>query len=372
MMALHPAVPSALVPSFKQQVQDDAYWKGQLNLVWPVFTGGRIIAANKAAEAGIRETDAKLRRTSESLTADLVRIYFSVRLADQVVRIRTEAKHVLDQHLFQARRLNREGFIAKTELLHAQVAQAQADRELKAARRDQELAQTALANLLAREEPVGAATPLFIVSDIPPVQTFIEHARNGHPGLDQLTAVKDRAHENVHAQKAAFSPQIYLFGMRELFEDDLTVLEPSWAAGIGVDVTLFEGFARNNRVQAARKLEEQAGLMHRKLDRDLATLVSSKYQELMKAREQFDALETSLALVDENLRARRRAFEEGLATSLDVVDAQLSLSVVSVERLRVVCDFDTALAQLLVASGRGYEFSHYLTESGLKVEKGQS
>lgn len=369
MLALHPVVPPAAVPSFEQLVQDDTYWKAQLNLTWPLFTGGRITAANNAARAGTREANAKLRRTSESLTADLASVYFGVRLAEQVVRIRAEAGNVLDQHLFQARRLLQEGFIAKTELLHAQVAQAQGGRELKAARRDLNLAKTALANLLASDAPVGAVTPLFMVADIPPIQTFIEYARDSHPGLDQLTAVVDRAHENVRARKADYWPQVYLFGMRQLHEDDLTVLEPTWAVGVGVNIDLFEGFARNNRLEAARKLEEQAGLIHRKLQRDLETLVTSKYEELMKAREQFNALETSSALVDENLRARRRAFTEGLATSLDVVDAQLSLSAVYVERLRAVYAFDTALAQLLVASGRGHEFVNYLTQAGSAMEK---
>ena len=62
---------------------------------------------------------------------------------DQVLTIRIEVKNALEQHLFQARRLQEEGFIARTELLHAQVAKAQADRELAASRRDLDLARTA-------------------------------------------------------------------------------------------------------------------------------------------------------------------------------------------------------------------------------------
>ena len=160
-LALHPAVPEAAVPSFKEPIQDDTFMKSQLNMIWPVFTGGRITAANAAAKAGTREANAKLRRTTEALTSDLVRVYFAVRLADQVVRIRAEAKDALDLHLYQARRMHEEGFIARTELLHAQVAQAQADRELKASRRDLELAHTALANVLSSDEPVTPTTPLF-------------------------------------------------------------------------------------------------------------------------------------------------------------------------------------------------------------------
>ncbi len=369
MLALHPAVPGALVPSFKQEVQGNTFWKAQFNVVWPLFTGGRITAANEAAAAGTREAEAKMRRTTENLTADLVRAYFAVRLADQVVGVRSEVKDALDQHLFQARRLQEEGFIARTELLHAHVAQAQADRELKGSRRDLDLARTALANVLASEEPVTPTTQLFMLSNIEPLDGFVQQARTTHPALDQLEAVKDKAHEKLRSERAAFAPEVYLFGMRELHEDDLTALEPRWAVGVGVNFTLFEGLARPNRVRAAMKMEEQAGLMKRKLARDLETLVNSKYQELMKAREQFDALQTSLDLSGENLRARRRAFEEGLATSLDVVDAQLSLSAAKVERLRAAYNFDVALAELLEASGRGSEFPRYLEHAEMEVEQ---
>ena len=208
-----------------------------------------------------------------------------------------------------------------------------------------------------------------MVSALEPVDDFLRQARDTHPALEQLDAIKDKASENLRVEKAAYAPEIYLFSIRELYENDLTVLEPAWAVGVGLNFTLFDGLARPNRIHAAQKLEEQAGLMRQKLLRDLETLVSSKYQELMKAGEQFDTLQASLNLADENLRARRRAFEEGLATSLDVVDAQLSLSAAEVERLRAAYAFDIALAQLLEASGQGKSFLRYLAGAQMEVEK---
>jgi len=110
-----------------------------------------------------------MRRTTGTLTSELARYYFAVRLMDQVLNIRTEVKNALAQHLFQARRLQEEGFIARTEFLHAQVAQAQADRELKASRRDLDLSRIALANILASDEVVNPSTRLFLVHGIDPV-----------------------------------------------------------------------------------------------------------------------------------------------------------------------------------------------------------
>jgi len=57
-----------------------------------------------------------------------------------------------------------------------------------------------------------------------------------------------------------------------------------------------------------------------------------------------------------------------MATSLDVVDAQLSLSAIQVERMQAAYSFDVTLAQLLEACGRGIEFPRYLDGAIMEVE----
>ncbi|MBF0233528.1 MAG: TolC family protein [Desulfamplus sp.] len=367
-LAMHPAVPPVMVPSFQETIQDDTFFKTQLNMIWPVYTGGKITAAKNAADAGIRESEAKMHLTAGTLTSELAGYYFAVRLMDQVLSIRTEVNNALDQHLFQARRLQEEGFIARTEFLHAQVAKAQAERELKASQRDLDLAGTALANILASDDAVNPSTRLFVIHGIDPVDSFISQALKNHPALDQVQALRDKARENVRGTRSELYPDVYLFGIRELYKDDLTAQDTTWAMGVGVNYTLFDGRSRSNRIMAARKMEEQAQLTHHKLARDLKTLVSSCHQKLMKDKEQFDALQASLVLAKENLWTRKRSFEEGLATSLDVVDAQMSLSGIQVERMKAAYSFDVALAQLLEACGRGVDYPRYLAGKIVEVE----
>lgn len=367
-LALHPAVPPAAVPLFQETVQEEAFFKSQLNVTWPVYTGGKISAAQSAADAGVRESAAKLDQTKDTLTSELVKYYYAVRLADQVYQIRQEVVNALNIHVFQARRLQEEGFIARTEVLHARVAQARAERESKASLRDLDLAKIALANILASEKPVTPVSPLFLLPSVDPEASFIRQARDHHPAIARIEAVRDRAGENLKAARSERYPTVYLFGTRELYENDLTVLDPAWSIGAGVNFTLFDGGARAGKIAAARKIENQAELMQRKLARDLETLVSSRYQEMMKASEQYDSLQSSVDLAQENIRARRRSFEEGLATSLDVVDAQLSLSETRVERLLAAYNFDVAFARLLEACGRGTEFPQYLAGNMMEVE----
>ena len=63
------------------------------------------------------------------------------------------------------------------------------------------------------------------------------------------------------------------------------------------------------------------------------------------------------------MRVRTRAFNEGFASSLDVVDAEMALSRVRIERLRAMYDFDVALASLLEVSGGSEKIDEYRMRS---------
>ena len=143
---------------------------------------------------------------------------------------------------------------------------------------------------------------------------------------------------------------------------------PKWAAGIGASFTLFDGFERGHRTAAARIQRSRVDDLELRTRRDVATLVEKRYRDLTKAREQFGALDAALELGQENLRVRTRAFEEGLGTSLDVVDARLSLSRVELERLVAAYEFDVAVAELLEASGEAEKLEQVLA-TGRPVTK---
>ncbi|MBZ0270031.1 TolC family protein [bacterium] len=368
-LGLHPQVPAEVVPEFETVVQDDAFWQARLTATWPIFTGGRILAANRAAGAQLSRTQEKRRATEQSLTSELARRYFGLRLAGSVRDVRRAVLDGMERHLFEARRLEEEGLISEAERLHAEVARAEAERALQAALRDEETVRIGLASLLASDDAIEPTTGLFVIDSMEPLAVFRDHAASRHPGLGQLAAQRAMAGERVRAEKSRWLPDIFLFGIKELHREDLTLLDPEWAVGVGAGLTLFDGLARTQRVQAARSLQQRVAHLEDGTRRDISALVEQRYNELMKAREQFVSLETSRSLAKESLRVRRRGFEEGMSASLDVVDAQLSLSRVEVARLAAAYDFDVRLAELLEASGQSERFVDYLSGPDQEVER---
>jgi len=359
------------LPEFTMEVQDDTFVKGRITASMPLYAGGRIQAANRAATSRVSEAGAQLQETSQRLMREMVSRYYGLRFAGKVVEVREAYLAGMARHLSEAKQLEASGMISRSERLHAEVAWAEADRVLKRSVRDQAIADTALANLLAVGEgdhdETTPVSPLFLSREIEPLEHFTSAALRLSPLLRRIDEKGVQAEAGVKAETGTLLPKVYLFATKEMLTEDLTILEPEWAAGVGMEVPLFEGLSSVNRLRAARARKAQVGHLSVQARKDIATLTEKLYHEVVAQVEQYDALKTSLALAKEAVRVQTRAFEEGYATSLDVVDARLTLSGVEIKQLKAVYDYDVALARLLETAGLTTEFHTYRNEKRQEV-----
>jgi outer membrane protein TolC len=356
--SLNPAVP---IPPLQATVLRNDPYKASLTARWTVFAGGGILAANRAAQAGVVAAEQERRGTEQGVTTELVDRYFKRRLAADVLEVRRQALETFTRHLDDARRLKAAGQIARTDELRAEVARAEADRELKKAARDVDLAAVALRSTMGNEVDAMPTTPLALITGLEPRTTFSAAGDSGNATIGRLAALREQARQGVRSARAELLPSISVFGTHELFEGRLnSTSDPKWIVGVGARWELFDGFGRVNRLRFARHLEEAVGFEHQRAKDEVATLVQQRYDEYESALEQYQSLETTVALAQESLRSERKAYEAAVGTSLDVIDAELSLSRAQVDRLTALYDLDLALARLLEASGQSDRFLDYL------------
>ena len=367
MGTLHGIDPEIL-PSFETTVQDSQFSNANISFSWTIFTGGKILAANRAAEANVMENKEQLLHTRSILTTELAKRYFGYILSKEAVKVYKEVLDGIEQHLNQAQKLEESGMLANSERLHAEVAYADALRNYKRSVRKTNIAQAGLKNTLSSEETITPLSNLFLTKKIKRLEEYIDSAQKYNHLLKGIAAKKEQAIQKYQAEKSSHMPNVYLFGKYELYKNDLTLLEPEWAAGAGVNLSLFEGFSNTHKIMAAKKLKEQIRHFEEKAKRDIDTLVENNYNEIMMEIEQFEALTTSKKFANENFRVRKRAFKAGMATSLSVVDAQLALSKVKFERLNAVYAFDIALAELLEVCGLSEQYEGYQHNNDVEVQ----
>jgi len=366
MGTLH-GIDSALLPSFESKIQSSNFSNVNINFSWVVFTGGKILAANRALDARVIENQEQLLYTESILTTELAKRYYGYRLSIEAANVYKQVLDGIEEHLNQAKKLEKNGMLAKSERLHAEVAYADALRKYKKSLRKTKIIQAGLKNTLSSEEIITPVSPLFITKKIQPLEAYLDTARHENHVLKQIAAKKEIAAQAYNIELSSHMPKIYFFGKYELYKDDLTLMEPEWAAGVGVNLSLFEGFSNIHKIMAAKKFKEQVGHFAAKAMRDIDTVVEIKYNELMTAIEQFEALESTMEFANENYRVQKNSFMAGITTSLNAVDAQLALSKVKIEKLNAIYEFDVALAQLLEVCGLSKKYEAYQNNDDVEV-----
>lgn len=344
--------------SYALQRKNTAFLGGDVEL--PLFTGGKIITANKAAKINEERTREQSRQVQGALMVEIVERYFGVELARRGVQIRQEAVAVVNQHLYDVVVLEREGMAVASERLYAEYRLAEAERDLQRAKLQLETAVKALQSSLGATESVEPSTPMFLASKIEPLAYFQAMAELHNPQLGEVDKVRDLAVMNVRMHRAEFFPEVVAMGGMRFCDYQLTSLAPRMAVGVGLNFKIFDGLNREYRYSAARWQLRRVEALERKAEQEVSLLVENLYNKVQSVLSTVDAVERSERFATEFLRAKRSAFHNGMATATDVVDAVLNLSRARLERVQTAYDFDVALARLLNASGMGGAFQQYL------------
>ncbi|HIF9272213.1 TPA: TolC family protein [Photobacterium damselae] len=355
---------------FTSQITDKDVFTSSIRAIWPIFTGGRINAAQAIAEGKTEEAKYMLAMKKQATYEDLSRFYFGVVLAEQVYKTRQEVEAGLKQHFEHAVKLQQQGQIARVERLQAEAAYDKAKVETQKSKRDLEIVQVALTKLLNASSPITPTTTLFTNEQLPNLDSFLSQTLTTYPGLHLLDAKRKQANGLIDVEKGKYYPEVYLYGNYNIYDGHSLAAEltPDWAVGVGVNIPLIDNTGRSGKLKAAHSAVLQVNHLQAQAKQDLSVLVEKTYKEANQALEEYQGLQSSLNLANENIRLREKAFSQGLSTSLDVVDAELFLASIKTQRLAASYQYITSLTRLLAISGQMSEFNQYQKYRGLEVQ----
>jgi outer membrane protein TolC len=344
-------------------IQKSQFGTVSAGVTWPLFTGGKINAANEVARIRISEAAQVERQKTGELMSQLVERYFGLALALEAEQVRSEVLAAMEAHLSDAEKLYDEGMLAKAELLHAQVYHAQADREYKKSVRESRVINEALANSMAENPEVRyqPLTALFYNENIESVDFFKLQAQTSNPLLQQVGAKQALAKQAARVERSGLMPTVAAFGTYNLANVDLSPNVSDYMAGVTLSWKIFGGTSARHKYQSARFVEERVDQAWSKAARDLGTGIEKHHQEIQMILEQLHELASAEAFADEYYRVRKKAFNEGMATSTEVTDASLAVAKVRIEKLQAMYQYDVALARLLELAGMPEYYPNYLT-----------
>ena len=337
------------------------------NLSWAVFTGGKRMYASRIGNRMVDLAEVGKVETHALLQTELVQTYYALQLADKVQEVREQTFRSLQQHYDHALKLEANGLITKAERLFAEVNRQEAKREWEAAKKEREVAHQALCSLLNMPEDstdILPVSPLFIIGELPDSLYFKNLIPSTNYTISKLRLEESIAENRLRISQSAYLPTIALLGKQTLYAHNLPRnLMPRTLIGIGFTWNLFDGLNREADVRVSRLAKETLALEKEKAKNTLNVMVQELYSKIQEAQDEASTLQTTIAMSEELLRIRRKSFEEGMATSTEVVDAEVMLSKVRIAMLLAYYQFDVSLASLCSVCGVPELFWKLMEES---------
>ncbi|MFM2151974.1 MAG: hypothetical protein RL199_409 [Pseudomonadota bacterium] len=307
---------------------------------------GRTHALVEAARSQQAVTTLDRREAEADLAVAVKTAYFAVLGAE---RLRSAAEASLEaakRHLSLAEAAVQVGqkppydaVRAKVDVGNASLSRLQADNAVRLARAD-------LARAVG-EDVSGRllAEPVTDRAEVAPIESLLEHALAHRPEVAEQDARIAAQTAQLDAAQSQYWPTLALTGQANE-RGSQAPLVPNWQAGATLTVPLLAGGGDAARLEQQKSLLASLRRAREAMVLDLKRDLEKQLASLSEARGRQDALSKMLEQVREGLRLAEGRYAAGLATIVELGDAQANLASTEAQAIRASLDEAVARAGL--------------------------
>lgn len=346
----------AIFGDWRRVLQGQDFAFASASIKWPLFTGGRINATNQVANIQYDQANSQQDLQKNQLTVKLIENYYGLKLMNELVKLRKEILNMVKLHKERADKFFANGLIAEVETLNAEVAMVNAQRDLIAAQKDKELATTGLNNLINFKDFDTLSTPFKIPEILSSLQDYQEKMLRSNVQINILNKNEEMAEIAIKAEEGTYFPNLAAMGNYRFFNENLALGQVDWYVGLGLEWNLFNGFQREHKIKSAKLGLSQVGAIKSQVEMDLLAYTEKLYRAMEKQFEMYQSLKKEEELAEKLKFMRDRSFEEGLGTSLEVIDATVKLSSIRFQKLQTLYEFSKTKGELMVNIRETNEF----------------
>ena len=332
-------------------LQKDRFGIVDASITIPIYTGGKIRAANRAANVYKDEAETKLKATQLSETVSLVQYYYGLQLLTEIADVRKSMVDAMALHLQNTEKLIKNGMASDMELIHAKVSYKEAESEYKKSINDLEQMQLKIKTLLNVKETIVPLDALSINYQLTDRNNYFNNAKKSNLSIEQIKQKKLLSEQGILKERSAFLPDIGIFGAYNVYNYQVSDLIPNWYVGVGLKLNIFDGFTKFNKLHAAKIQKEQIELYEDKIQDDIEIGITQIYNIMQQSIEKSAVADERLLLADEYVRVQEKAFNQGFSTSVELVDANMNKMKVKIEKLMAYYEFNIAKAKLIEVTG---------------------
>lgn len=342
-------------------LNSDRMFSNQVQVLFPLYTGGKIENAIEAAELGRDAADLTLEATKQGIKEQTTAAYFQILQFRNLIQVNKEAVDTLQAHLDNVNAQYRVGTVAKSDVLRSQVELANQQQALVNAQNNYDVAVATFNNIvgLPTETIVDAKEDLSYTKYDISLPRCTDYALIHRPDGIAMERAWKRAEAMMKAAKAGYRPQVNAVVSRSWSGDapfstntvKYSETSDGTNAGLQMSWNIFDNNVTEAQVQQAkasmRKAEQQLYETQESIQLD----VRKAYLNLLAAEQNIHTTKVAVDQAQEDYKIAQVRYSAGVGTNLDVMDAEDKLIQTQTTYITALYDYNTSKAALDQAMG---------------------
>lgn len=319
----------------------------------------RELDALKFAYQSVTKSEYDLDTAKTDFVLAVAASFYDVLKAQKALEIANANLERLTQyHRFVETRV-RVGELTKTALLRAQGELSGAKADLLRAANAVQLTRAALMRLTGVEQDFKLKDEKISSSEACEVDSLLQSVQDYRADLKSYDVQIKMAGRQVTYARGAFWPSVGLFAIYnkgDQYPMSVTFNDESVLGGVSLTFPFFEGGLRMAEYKEAKAKERQARLAYEDLKKSVDIELRASCLELDTLKGSLKFLEDQQVFAKDNYHAVIKQFENGLATSLDVMDANTLLLTSEKNLAEALYNYQLAYLKVKKSSGTLLQF----------------
>lgn len=344
--------PSAVMPAATTLLPRRSFFDANAMLMFPLWTGGRLEALIRQAEAARHATAAQLEAMRLDVALETKLAYRRALLAQEFVRIAEAYVRAMEERVRIDRAAAQVGRIPEFWVLRSESELANAKQMLANAQRDREVALIALKTVMGiHPDSEITLTERLELSEgrfeLPYREKLLAEAFERRPELKGALRQLQVQVAAVQAAKALYKPQLNLMAMADYMRATGNMGQGTggYLAGIVIGLPILDGGRRRAMVNEAQAMQAKSSAELERIKLQIASEVDTALQELRAALQNVQTARAGLKAAEADERVAKVRYEVGRSVLVEYLDAYAAL-------VRAQVNYAQALYELLAAQDK--------------------
>ncbi|MES1219446.1 MAG: TolC family protein [Bacteroidota bacterium] len=301
---------------------------GLVNVSLPIYTGGRIKYGIESSRYLEQATKLDADNNRDEVIQNTIEAFANLFKAKTAVGLVKENLLQSQQREKDFSNLEKNGLLARNDLLKAELQSSNVELSLVDAENNWQLANINMNLMLGLPD----ATELVLDTagiekkdDTRTLDDFIQAANNNRKDLSALALRKKAAQSDLRVSKSDFYPSFQLTGGYVAADiPNFFTVTNAFDIGFGLSYNIASLWKTKAKVQQSNARIKQIVENQAMLNDDIRLQVNKSYLTLLSNRKKIEVYVKAVTQAEENYRIVKNKFDNNLATTTDLLDADVA------------------------------------------------